>query len=977
MAKLPFLTGLGRFGRLPLPHDPERVDRVRDDLAPILDRLPASFDLFTLVDGVVGNSPYLTRLMLRDVDRLPTTLEQSPAAAMDAVLARARDSWRDAQSLSILMDRLRRAKADGAFIIGLADLAGVWSLDEVMARLSDLADTCLQAACSWLLRDLAARGRLDLPNPDDPQMGCGLTILAMGKHGARELNYSSDIDLAVYFDQDAMPVAAGHSPQDVSVALTRSLVKVMQEVTPQGYVFRTDLRLRPDPASTQVAVSFETAELYYEGFGQNWERAAYIKARAVAGDQQAGARFLALLHPFIWRKTLDYAAIEDIHSIKRQIHAHKGHGRITIEGHNIKLGRGGIREIEFYAQTQQLISGGRDPALREPTTIGALRALVAAGHVKGAVAEDLIESYRFLRVLEHRLQMVEDAQTHDLPRTAEGIAHMARFTGIGSEEAFRASLRDHLERVQHHYSELFESEPPLSKRSGSLVFTGVEDDPDTIDTLTRMGFQKPSVVTRTIRSWHRGHKRATRSTRSRTILTKLIPGLLEALSETSDPDGAFIRFDRFLEGLPYGVQVFSLLHAHPELLKLLVESLGMAPRFAEYLSRNPAILESMLDPGYLAILPGPRRLAVDLDASLAQARDVEDMLDRTRRFAREHGFRVGLQVLTGYARAHAAGRAHSVLADTVIRALLPHVEAQMAERHGRVPGGQMVVLGMGKLGSRELTAASDLDLILIYDHDGEAAASDGPVPLHASQYFARLSQRLINALTAPTAEGKFYEVDMRLRPSGRAGPIATRLDAFVRYHQDSAWTWERMALTRARVLAGPEELSAQVTAAVRTALCRADDPERIRADATDMRARMEREFGADNPWDVKTAKGGLIDLEFIAQVLQLVHGPQDPSLLHPTTRVALQRLAAAGHLAPDKAGPLIHDARLLQNIGQALTIAVDGRIDPVSASPALRLSLSRVTGSPSFATLESALVAAQRRVRTTFEQVIGAPGAGR
>ncbi len=973
MSKQAFFDTLGRHGSLALPFDPARARRVVEELQSALGP-DADPDQWTaLVKGAAGNSPFLARLMLRDPEALAALFYKRADDGLAGLLSDIDAKARQAGDLSTLMSVLRDAKSRGALLIALADIGRIWSVGQVIHALSDLAQACLGAAVRWLLADAARRGQLAPTDPDAPDLGSGFAVLAMGKFGARELNYSSDIDLVVFFDPDVMPVTGQTDPRSLSIALARAMVRVMQDVTADGYVFRVDLRLRPDAGSTQVAISFDWAERYYEGVGQNWERAAYIKARPVAGDLEAGTRMLRRLDPFVWRKHLDFAAIEDIHAIKRQIHAHGHFGAISMEGHNVKLGRGGIREIEFFAQTQQLIAGGRIPSLRQGPTVDALRALAAHRMVEATVAEELIESYGFLRRLEHRLQMVDDVQTHDLPRTAEGITHIARFMGYADDSAFRKRVRGHLERVQGHYMALFEKEVPLSKRSGSLVFTGVEDDPETLDTLLRMGFAKPSVVAATIRGWHHGRIRATRSERARALLTKLVPGILETFAAYADPDIIFSRFDRFLSGLPSGVQFFSLIQANPQLLKLLAEILGMAPRFADYLSRNPGILDAMLDPDFLTALPGPRRLRHDIETSIAEAPDFEELLDRTRRFAREHSFRIGLQVLKGMARAGAAGQAFADLAEAVVRTLKPRVIGQMAERHGHVPGGEMVVVGMGKLGSQELTATSDLDLILIYDYEGEA--SDGARPLHAAQYFGRLSQRLINALTAPTADGKFYEVDMRLRPSGAAGPIAVRLEAFLRYHDIEAWTWERMALTRARVIAGPSVLSERVAAAIRSILCSPNDPDEICKDAVDMRERMVREIAASDPWDVKNVRGGLIDIEFIAQALQLIAAPSDPSVLHPTTCVALERLAKTEHLNAEEASALIRAARFQQGIAQALSVAVDGPFLPDEASNALKLVLARVSGCDSFVTTTEQLLGAQARVRSAFDRLIGPPRA--
>ena len=391
-------------------------------------------------------------------------------------------------------------------------------------------------------------------------------------------------------------------------------------------------------------MSVPAALAYYESVGQNWERAALIKARPVAGDRAAARRFLRELQPFIWRKNLDFAAIQDIHSIKRQINAHRGGGKIAVEGHDIKTGRGGIREIEFFAQTQQLIWGGRLQELRVGPTCEALRRLAGAGRIDPATAAQLIDDYRFLRRLEHRLQMVDDAQTHALPSDRAGIERIAVFLGYSDTEAFVADLRAHLASVERHYAELFEQAPTLAG-PGNLVFTGADDDRETLRTLSQLGFAEPATVSALVRSWHHGRLRATRSQRAREILTELVPELLRIFGATPHPDAALRRFDQFLSHLPAGVQLFSLFHANPGLLALVAEIMAGAPRLAERLAQYPALLDSVLTQGFFAPLPDLAGLAAELDQVMMGVRDFEETLDRLRRWAGERRFQIGVQLL--------------------------------------------------------------------------------------------------------------------------------------------------------------------------------------------------------------------------------------------------------------------------------------------------------------------------------------------
>jgi len=978
VAEWAFLEALGEGGGYPLPYDAVRVERVFEALegravAEALSRRPAR----DLIESLAGNSAFLSRLIIRAPETLERVLARDPGAGLEALLtgvADAAGSPEDPASKAAHMTALRRAKAEASLLIALADLSGLWGLENVTGALTRFADACLSSVLSRALWEAGQKGRVTLADPQYPEQSCGIAVIAMGKYGAFELNYSSDIDLVVIYESSRVPVGEEGDARAFAIDLTKGLVSAMADKTGDGYVFRTDLRLRPDPSATPPAVSAQAAEQYYEALGQNWERAAYIKARPAAGDRTVGEAFLKALRPFVWRRHLDFAAIEDIHSIKRQIHAAKGHGAIAVEGHNIKLGRGGIREIEFFAQTQQLIAGGRNPDLREPRTLAALDRLVDAQLIEPEVRGDLHAAYDFLRRLEHRLQMVEDAQTHALPKTAEGVDHIARFMAYPHTDEFRKDLLAILNRVHKHYSALFETSAPLSEETGSLVFTGVEDDPETLETIAALGFKEPAKIADLIRGWHRGRVRATRSERARELLTSLVPAILKTFAATRQPDEAFIRFDRFLSGLPGGVQVFSLLASNPDLLTLLAECFAAAPRLAGYLSRHPGVLDALLDPDYLALLPDTAEVQDELGDAVARMEHYEAALDEARRVSREQRFRVGLQVLRGGLGASRAGEAFSDLADAAIHVLQPRVETELAARHGRVPDGDMAVVAFGRLGAREMTATSDLDLVFVYTHPHDFAASDGRSSLHAPQYFTRLSQRLINALSAPTAEGELYEVDMRLRPSGRAGPVATRLSAFIRYYEEDAWTWELMALTRARVVTGSETLRRRLEKALRDRLTAKRNTDDTFRDAAEMRTRLEREFPGRGTWDMKHGPGGLTDLSFLVQALQLAHAHDHPEILTQNLRDGLERLREAGVIREGAAERLVTTARMLQNLNQILAIAVEGQFDPYTAGPVLRERLARACEISAFDGLEGELAQRRAEVRALIEERIGKIG---
>jgi glutamate-ammonia-ligase adenylyltransferase len=954
----------------PKPFDPARAARVKEALAEngFISNEP-------LLDAVFGNSPFLGRIAIGETGALGEYFAAGPQTVLNAAILLAEAASRADNEIQVMKD-LRVAKRRAALAIAMADIAGTWDVNRVTAELTRFADACVASALRFLLRVAAAQtggaqaGVAETGVAQVREEDCGLTVLAMGKYGAFELNYSSDIDLVVFYDAAKFPFAKRGDLRGAAVDIVRGLVKLLSETSRDGYVFRVDLRLRPDAGATQVAISTDAALDYYEAMGQNWERAAMIKARACAGDPQTGAQFLAGLRPFIWRRYLDFATIEDIQSIKRQIHAHAGHGEIAVRGHNIKLGRGGIREIEFFAQTQQLILGGRHPGLRPPATQDALDALVREGRVDVGAGEDLKRDYRYLRRLEHRLQMIEDQQTHSIPDSAAGMAHIACFMGHEHAADFHAELTQVLENVQGHYARLFESAPDLVSAEGNLVFTGVEEDPETLKTLSAMGFREPAHISAAIRGWHHGRIRAMRSQRARELLTKLIPAILKALAGAADPDVAFAQFDRFLSNLPSGVQLFSLFLARPQFLNLLARIVGSAPRLATYLARNPATLDALLDAEFLSRLPS--RAELDTRFSGTATGSYEDVLDGARRFTREAIFRVGVQIVEGAVKADHAGPALADIAECVIAGLLPKVEDQFAASAGRLAGAGFAVVALGKLGGREMAARSDLDLVFVYDAPPGLEMSDGPRPLSPSLYFARLAQRFIAALTTPTAAGTLYEVDMRLRPTGNKGPVAVSLKSFSDYHASESWTWEHMALTRGRLIAGTAELEARVAAEIRKRLTQKREAAAIIADARDMRARMAETFAGRNAWDLKYAAGGLVDIEFIAQTLQLVHAPAHPDILDTNTVAALEKLRQAGFLTASDADVLIASARLQHALTQVLRIALDETPVIEEATPGLKALLSRAAEAGNFVEAQMRLEESQSRTREVFNRLMAA-----
>ncbi len=929
-----------------------------------------------LLDALFGNSPYLTETALQNPVFVTDLWRLGPETILDDLsseLRAAQNSARDGMLPEAIATTLRRLKRHVALAVAVADIAEVWPLEKITGALSQFASGCLDALTDSILLQLSRDARIDLGgNPE----AAALTVLGMGKLGAGELNYSSDIDLILLYDRDAPAIAGNDQMPRHFVRCARLLVQLLSETSADGYIFRTDLRLRPDPGSTPLAMSIQAAELYYESVGQNWERAAMIKAHPVAGNRPVGEAFLADMRPYIWRKHLDFAAIHDIHSIKRQIDAHRGGGTVKVFGHNVKLGRGGIREIEFFAQTQQLIFGGRDPSLRLRGTCETIRALSATGHVTPTAADELIEAYGFLRRVEHRLQMVDDRQTHSLPADETGVAAIATFLGYPDSASFQQALLDRLRCVEGHYAKLFEEAPSLAGPGGNLVFTGTDDDPGTLESLSAMGFRDASAAAGIVRRWHHGRYRATATARARELLTELMPGLLKALGSTAAPDQALLNFDLFLANLPAGVQLFSLFKANPALLELLATIMGSAPGLAAHLARRTLLLDSVLSPDFYRPLPSAREMTAELASVLAHVDHEQDILDLARRWANDRRFQIGVQQLKHIVRPAEAGLAYSDVAAATISALCDRVEQRFADIHGGFRGQRLAVMGLGKLGSREMSATSDLDLIFVYDIPSDLETSDGARPLSPIQYYTRLSQKIVTALTAHTNEGALYEVDMRLRPSGRSGPLANSLEGFETYHAQSAWTWEHMALTRARVIHGPAALVDRLTDIVKTALCRPRDPVALVRDVADMRDRIAQHAPAKSAWDFKHLPGGLFDIDFVAQYLALLHAAARPDLLAPHPAEMLRRMAEAGLIERTDAERLQATRTLLSDVQSLLRLTLNGdesAFDETSAPEGQRRLIAATEDAVDLASLKARIATEAAAARAIYERIIEAP----
>jgi glutamate-ammonia-ligase adenylyltransferase len=834
-------------------------------------------------------------------------------------------------------ERLRRRRHALALAVALADLSGEQPLEWVTAALSDFADAAMAEAIKAAMLERV---------PDEQPRG--LAILALGKLGSRELNYSSDVDLVLLFDPETLPRRARDEPGEAAVRYGRRFIELMQQRTPDGYVARVDLRLRPSPEVTPIVLPAEAAISYYESSALPWERAAFIRARAAAGDLALGRTFLDEIHPFIWRRALDFGAIQEIRDISLRIRDHYAQGQAFGPGYDLKRGRGGIREAEFFTQVQQLIHGGREPELRAPATLDALDALADAGRLEPDMAKSIGDAYRALRTAEHRIQMIDDRQEHRLPVDPAAFEAVAKLDGRASAADLLAELAPHVEAVGRLFDGL------VSEREERL-----SNDPDILRSeLLAMGFVEIEEAFRRIGDWRSGRARSLRSPAARAAFEEMLPTLMRAVAAGPEPIRALNRFGDIVDKLSSGVNLYRLLGARPQLADLVALILAHAPPLAEQLGRRPTLLDGLIDESSFAPPPTAPTLTGRL---LPVVRDepFDLALDRIRRMVGERRFAYGVQLLAAHRDPIVIAEGYSDLAEAAIVAFAEGVRREFERTHGKVPGGELVVLGLGRLGGRALTHASDLDLIYLFDAP-PGAQSDGAKPLPATDYYNRLASRIGAALATPTAAGPLYDVDTRLRPQGAQGMLAVSLDAFEAYQRSEAWTWEHMALCRARPLTGSEEARAKVRDLICSILQTPNDPAKIRADAAAMREEMARHKPPAGPLDIKLGPGGLVDLEFTVHTLQITHRIG----LDPRLEVALEALVGAG-LIDEGADP---DLRLLSRMLVVLRLVGSKGMEPAEQSQALVASLC---GHADWLSLLAAVDQARQRISARWAAVRG------
>ena len=832
---------------------------------------------------------------------------------------------------------LRRRRQALALALALGDLAGELALEEVTAALSDFADASIARAIEVAIAEQAPG--------EQPR---GLAVIALGKLGSRELNFSSDVDLLLLFDPASLPRRQRDEPGDAAVRIGRRIIELLQKRTEDGYVARVDLRLRPSPEVTPIVLSVNAAISYYESAAVGWERAAFIRARCCAGDRRVGDGFLEAIEPFVWRRALDFGAIEEVRSISEQIRDHYSNRQTFGPGFDLKRGRGGIREVEFFVHARQLVHGGREPQLRVAPTLDAIASLERCGHMDSVLASELAEAYRRLRTAEHRLQMVGDQQTHLIPADSAALANVARLAGFAGGAELLDWLRPWVESVGSAFDELVEGgSERLPTKPEQLA-----------EELERLGFPDVEAAGRRIAEWRSGRPRSLRSGAATRAFEAMLPALIKAVARSADPMRALNRLSDLVERVPSGVNLYRLLEARPALTTLLARILAHAPALSDQLARRPELLDGLLDSSYFDPPPPAAEFAASLETEM-DGLPYDIALDRARRLVNERRFALGVQLIDMRTDPLAVGEGYARVAEGALVALGKAAVREFEAAHGRFPDGELVILGLGRLGGEVLTDASDLDLIYLFTNP-PAEASNGPKPLGPADYFNRLANRVSAALSVPTAAGPLYEVDTRLRPQGSTGMLAVSLDAFGDYQRSEAWTWEHMALARARPVFGSPEARGQAEAMIGEILSRPADPDKLVADAVKMRGDIARHKPPSGPLDVKLGPGGLIDLEFAVHVLQLATKVG----LAPRLEDAVEQLVAVELIEAN----IVDAQRLLTQMLVTIRLVAPQTTNPSEESCEL---MARACGSASWPELLARHDEARHSVSRLWDKVKG------
>ncbi len=792
------------------------------------------------------HSPFLAKLIFKN----PAIVELLHSGDIDKAV----DASLSIQAYDI-GEQLRKQRSALALCVAIADLSGQWDLRQVTRTLSDFADHAL---------DIAIQAAFDeyLPNQENR----GFAVIALGKHGGRELNYSSDIDPIFIYNPETLVNDKTLDHAKIAVRMGKYIIALLNERTAYDYVFRVDMRLRPASEITPVVISVDAAISHYESSALAWEQAAFIRSRAAAGDIELGQYFLKSIDSFIWRRSLDYGQIDNIRKMSQNIRDHYSKGQTLGMGYDLKRGRGGIRECEFFAQAHQLIHGGRNAALRVSDTRIAMRLLGENGHIENEDAQTLSDGYTYLRTIEHRLQMVDDRQTHELPLSQDALDNVARLHGLDSAQELLSSLDMIITSIRLIYDSLVQDE----EEKLSLAEEGMP----LIEQLDTLGYDKEAM--HLIQYWRSGKYRALRSQAAIESFEAILPAILTNLAVSPDPQKSLVRLDRILEKLPSAINFFHLLQNRPAMFVLLGNILSYAPTLADALGHNAALLDGVIDSANYQIVDECDIILSQMEEYFDTHLDYQMILDAVQNFISEKRFAIGVQLIEGRCNPYQAACAYSALAEAAIHKLSNAAIREFEKTHGSVDGGELLIIALGRFGGRMLTHASDLDIIFLFTGDF-SSQSDGDRPLGATQYFNRLAQRIIAALSLPTMSGAFYEIDTRLRPSGSQGLLSVSVDSFEKYQHENAWTWEHMALTRARLIFGSRVSDNHIKSIIANVLG-VKRPSQYSTIAA-MRREMDVHKPAISALDVKNIKGGLIDIEFIVHALQLHHRKgSDPNI---------------------------------------------------------------------------------------------------
>ncbi len=862
--------------------------------------------------------------------------DASPATRVQGLL-------KDVPDERMLMTRLRQVRRREMTRIAWRDLAGWAELDETLRDLSDLADALTQGALTHLARWHAERHGTARSAKGEAQ---SLVVLGLGKLGARELNFSSDIDLIFTYPEGGS--SDGERPLDNEeyfLRLGQKLVKALDENTADGFVFRVDLRLRPFGEAGPIALSFDAMETYYQNHGREWERYAFIKARPMAGDIKAGERLLQTLRPFVYRRYLDYGAFESLRDMKAMLTQEVERRGLS---DNVKLGPGGIREIEFIGQVFQLIRGGREPALRERGIVAVLKHLGEKDYLDPKDAAALLKAYAFLRRVENRLQEAADQQTHELPEDETGRVRLAFSMGYADWAAFKQVLD--AERAAVH--RIFEAVivAPKAVQEEAAISAAWADDAEAETRLTALGYADPKEAARVLHSLREDAGRE-QGDRSRRLLLALLPRLVTAAvavkKEGSKPDETLKRLARVVEAIAKRSAYLALLAENPTALGQLARLAAESVWLVDMVVRSPILLDELIDPRIFKEFPSQDSLRTELEAMLAGIApdDLEMQMDALRQFQQSAVVHAAAADLAGNAPLMKVSDFLTWTAEQVIRKALEIAWRQLVKRHGRpqciergrLRDARFAVVAYGKLGGWELGYGSDLDVVFLHDSRSGEQQTNGPRVLDNIEFFTRLAQRVINILSIPTTSGVLYQVDTRLRPSGGAGLIVSSMDSFAHYQEQNAWTWEHQALLRARPVAGDAEAAEEFNAVRRKVLGVPRDAAKLRQDIAAMRARMrEEQKRSGNDFDLKLDPGGLTDMEFLVQYWVLAHAHQHPSLLEWTDNIRnLEGLEATGVIPPETAALVADTYREFRRRLHHLTLeGRPGLVPPYEVEPA-------------------------------------------